>query len=498
MTSQSSRRSNFFIIVAVVLLLVAWLTRLTAIDLFPPFIDETVHIYGSEQAATISPLMNAGLGRQGTIWWLLLFQAYQGSPIWIARVATVLAFMPGLAAVIGTARILGGRWSALGAGLLFLFSNYHMFFGRLALADPVAGSAVLLAIYFAARLKLRIAYRDAMMVGLLLCAAIIAKINVLPFIGVPVAAALTLWHGAGWAARGQQLRWLLLALGSAFLPLAAFVLGLRLFDYDFLTNSVTYALNNRGAAPLSSLVDVDRIVNNIRMTYSLVSAYTGEFSLGVLLIGGLLLLAQRRLFLLLCLFGPLFALWLSLIQESRFYVVPVALLYVIAAVAVAPLVNRHRLWRTALVVAVLGWGTLQWLPFYRAAITITEAEELPLPAADMAQYVYSDAAGTDLREARDFIRNYSPAEVIGLFPNCQGFRYLSSGLLNVTCPKINPNGSDIPVLTELMNGKRSSDVIVMLQDVPYVPDTAPGKPILTIERAGGGPAFHIYQLNSAP
>src|SRR5690242_2029182 len=175
-----SHKLSVGLLICVGLMLVIWLTRLMGIALFPPFIDEMVHVHGSEQGYSISPLMNANLGRQGTIWWMMMFQAHLGSPIWISRVVTVLALMPGIAALMATGRLFAGYWGAALAGLLFLFSNYHMFFGRLALADPIAGSAGLVAIYFAARLKWRRSLLDALMVGILLAVGMVAKINVAP------------------------------------------------------------------------------------------------------------------------------------------------------------------------------------------------------------------------------------------------------------------------------------------------------------------------------
>ncbi|MBZ0287020.1 MAG: glycosyltransferase family 39 protein, partial [Anaerolineae bacterium] len=168
-----------------VLILIAgfWLTNLIAIDRFPPFIDEMIHVHGSEQVFTQSPLANANLGRQFTIWWMAVFQAYQGSPFWISRVVTVLAGILGMAAAIGIGRTLGGLWGAILTALLFQFSAYHYFFGRLALADPIGAAAVVLAIYFGLRLSRRWHWIDAVLTGACLFLAVGAKVSTLPYLG---------------------------------------------------------------------------------------------------------------------------------------------------------------------------------------------------------------------------------------------------------------------------------------------------------------------------
>ncbi len=514
-------RSSAGLMICVGLLLVIWLTRLIGIDHFPPFIDEMIHVHGSELGYTVSPLVNADLGRQGTIWWMMLFHAHLGSPVWIARVATVLALLPGIAALMATARLAVGYWGAALAGLLFLFSNYHMFFGRLALADPIAGSAVLVAIYFAARLGRRRNYFDALMVGILLTVGVVAKINVAPFLGVPVAVALCLhpsskkyaiqnphptpppqaMEGAKqgtqsliYRIRGQVM-WLVVALGTAGILIGGFVVALRLFGYDFVTNSVSYALTNRGNASINGMVDTNRIIMNIQASFDLLSGYLGVVTVVLLVAAQVILIIRRQFYVVLCLFGPMVAIWASLIQESRFLVVPVALLLLGGAIVLAGLIrNRGRVVQIAAIAVIGVWAVLQWLPF--AAAGVNQPNELPLPAVDVAQYINSDAAGTGYPQVRDYLANYDVREVIGLVSNCQAFRYLTMSNYTVDCPTLNPNGSSIPTLVDLMNQKRGADVFVLLQQIPYVPQAVAGKLLTVIERPGGGPSISIYQLSA--
>jgi hypothetical protein len=163
------------------------------------------------------------------------------------------------------------------------------------------------------------------------------------------------------------------------------------------------------------------------------------------------------------------------------------------AVVLAQLVDQRGRWVQVATIVLIGvWGVAQWLPFTVASIN--QPENPPLPAVDVEQYITSDAAGTGYPEAQAFLSSYDVREVIGLVSNCQAFRYLTIGHYTVDCPALNPNGSSIPKLNELMNQKHGADVFVLLQSIPYVPQSVPGKLLTEIQRPGNGPKISIYQL----
>jgi hypothetical protein len=69
---------------------------------------------------------------------------------------------------------------------------------------------VALALYFAYRLARRVSLTDAILTGVTLFLAIGAKISALPYLSIPLIAALTLRSpGGNWR---KQLKWLLVAL----------------------------------------------------------------------------------------------------------------------------------------------------------------------------------------------------------------------------------------------------------------------------------------------
>jgi hypothetical protein len=485
-------RGNRILWISLILMLVWWAVYLLSIDHFPPFIDELIHIHGGEQAATEGLLTNANLGRQFTIWWMMLFQPHLGGPIWIGRVAALLITSLSVAAVISIGRLTAGVWGAALAGLFYALSSYNYFFGRMALADPIAGAAVLLAVYFCYRLTRRFDLRDAFIVGIMLFLALGAKISTLPYLGVPIAAALTLRPvGRPWR---KQIQWGLTAFFTGAVLISIFIVVLRFFGEDFFSNSFSYALTNRGATSLSTLLDPSRILTNIQFTLDIFAGYFGVFVTILAFIAVIILVLRRQFFLPLCLLAPLTITWTNRIQESRFLYIAGALLLLCLAVVLAQLIASQR---RSIKLAVLGliaiWGLLQWLPFARTAAL--DPAGLPLPVEDFKQYIWADASGFGLQEIRELLRPHRPVRVIGLLSNCQALRYLALADFPVECPNLNPSGENMDELSQLMNQGRATGVFVVLENLGYVPTTAPGTLLTTIQRPGDGAALSVYDLS---
>ena len=69
---QSSTKLRNTLVYSVLFLLLFWFSRLIAIERFPLFIDETIHINLSEQGYQTSPLIYAELGRVFMGWLVVL------------------------------------------------------------------------------------------------------------------------------------------------------------------------------------------------------------------------------------------------------------------------------------------------------------------------------------------------------------------------------------------------------------------------------------------
>jgi hypothetical protein len=461
------------------LIFLFWLTRLPTINEFPPFLDESIHVYFGEASFQTSPLAFAHEGRLFTVWWYMLFQPHQAATLWVVRVATLLVALVSVAAIIGVGRLAAGFWGGLTAGLVYLFSTYHLFFERLALADSVSGAAISVGLYFAYRLSRRVHFIDALLTGAAIFVAIGFKISALPYLGIPIAAALTLRpNSRTWR---KQLQWLAVALGTGVGFTGIYAVGLRVLDYDLF-----YLIGFHNVGVGNSILN--RIIDNVSNTIAALSTYTwaGVF---ILLSASVIILARRRRFYLpLCLIAPMLVLLVSERQSIRFYIAPMTILLLCGAVVFADEIIKRR-GRYALLL-IFVWGALQWLPF----TTTSDLSELNLSPADYTEYIKSDASGFGLAEVYAYLRDRQPVQVIGLLPNCQSLRYMALGVFTVTCPRVNPNGSDIETLAVLMTENRHKGIYVVLEDSPYVPARAPGQLLKTITRPQNGPSLTIYDL----
>jgi len=455
------------------------LTRFTALTAFPPFVDEGVVV----SWALGRPLQYAPEGRLLTVWLFAAVDAPNHATAFIMRAAVTLITLGGLAALIGLGRVLAGNVGGLIAGLGGLLSGYHFFFERLALSDPPAAAAALIGVYFAARLARRRAFIDAVLCGIALFVAVGFKVTMLPYLGVPVAAALTLRPDRRlvWA----NLRWLMVALGVGGGLTAAYLIGLRLFGY----NALGLLNTHNSAAPTLA-----RIGGNIGQTAQLLIGYWGLPALLLIGIGVASLLIRRAGFVPLCVIGPMAVYWLNQSQFSRFFMAAFALLLLGGLIGLAALASRFgRAGHYALIGMVGVWGLVYFVPLARAAYT--DPATLPLPPADRAEYIASEGSGFGLSGAAAAIQAAGGGRVLGVIANCLGLRMVAPELVRVECPRLNPNGEDIPALESLMTDwATSGGGYAVLEGLPYAPQSAPGVLIGEFPRPDGGRTLRVYRL----
>lgn len=467
------------------LLLAFWLTRLLGIGIFPPFVDEAFHINFGRNVAATGPLMHAEEGRQLVIWWFMAFQAGANASIWVARVASLLVVMLGAAAFLALGRLLAGAWGLILAGGVLLFSPYHMFFDRIALADPASNALALTGVYFSARLLRRCDLRDAALAGLTLFLAFGAKVSALPYLAVPLAAVLTLKPHS--RTRQESLRWTTVALGlggSLALVWTAVLTGRG-------HNPFFYLLSGTGGTenPLARILN--RIPPNIETNMHNLLGFFGP-ALLVALFGGLLVLIwQRRWFLPLLVSLPWAVYWLNNRPDTRHLMTPVSLLLLAGVVVLADwLARRPRSVQVATLGVMVAVGLALWLPF-----VLLPAADLRLPPADFHQYISSEASGSGIAEVIADLQGRQPQRVYGLMANCLSLEFMTLGELPVACPNINPNGATLPELTALLRENRQPGYYAVVEAIDYVPQDTPGTLVLTVERPGDGPVLRIYDLS---
>jgi hypothetical protein len=466
------------------LLFLLLLTRSIALTAFPPFIDEALHIqmvggdYGNRATAYLSE------SRALTVWWYTLFQPNRAGTFWLVRTVTLLAVLPGFAACLAIGRQQAGRWGLLFAAVFYLCNTYLLFFERLALGDPIAASLVSLGLYFAYRLANRINLWDAAFAGLILALSVVAKGNTLPYLGIPLAAAITL-RAPDWRL-GRVVRWLAVALGIEALLMAVAVVVWHLLGSSF------FSLVTLRTQHLEVSL-IERVWHNISTTMNIGVAYWGVAGLVFLSLMLIALCIQRQFFWVLCWFGPICVLWVYQDYFSRYYINAFALFGLCGALAFATLVQRlpQRV-RWAVVGVVVGYCLYMWLPFSITAYTAPDSMALSTP--DENEYIRSDASGFGLRETITYLHDKPVTKVIGLLSNCQGLRWLALHQLSIECPKINPDGSQVNALANDVAANQQIGNYVLLENNPYVPHTVPGKPVFSVSRPQNGLQMTLFAL----
>jgi hypothetical protein len=477
-------KTRYVLAISVLMLLLFWATRLAYIEAFPPFIDEALHVDYAKDVVERGPFDHGQDGRQLMIWWLVLFQPYRNEAILVGRMAVLISALAGLAALLAIGRLFAGLWGLVFAGILYLLSTYHLFFDRLVLADPVSGAAASIALYFACRLRLRVDWRDAAAAGIMIFIAIGAKVLALPYLAIPVAAALVIRPPVS----RQMRQWAVIGTGISLGLLLIFVLVLNWRGED-----PFYFLASNTPGQASETPFLSRIFTNFQDTLAALVIYFGVVGAPGLLSALVYLLIRRQWFLPIFTLVPMGVYWLNAQPNSRHFVAPISLLLVCGGIALADFLRHYSLrYKMSAAAGLIAIMLLYWLPF---AITAAEnPTSLALPSGDEAQYLTSDASGSGIPETMRFLTQEHPRQVFGLLSNCLGLRYLSLTSFPVSCPRINPNGSDVEALAALMAENRAEGVYVVLENSAYVPSEAPGKLLITITRPQNGPSLAIYDL----
>ncbi|MBN2469136.1 MAG: hypothetical protein JXN59_00320 [Anaerolineae bacterium] len=479
---------------SIFILLVYFFSRVNNAASFPIFIDETIHIHYGERMLEIGSPIYDDIGRLFTIWWLLPFQPAQAAPVWIARIAIVLVTLPGIAALLAIGQMKAKNTGLMAVGLLIVSNTYLLFFGRMALADPAANSLIAVALYFALRLSKQVNTREAVLTGGFLFAAYGFKVASVYFGGIPILAALMLKpKDRQWR---EQWRWLAWSMGTYTALFVLFNVGLYILGHSALLTGIRYALTGSATTggSLGTLLALpDRILTNASVSFAVQAHYAGSIVFSLLLLACVVLLLRREFFLPLTVLIPLLAIWAQSAQNSRYFITPATLLLLIGAIVLSTELNRlSSKWRGLILACVGAVLLLQWIPFFQT--TIHNPAALELAERDRDEHIRSDAGSFGFRQVHDTLNPLAPEAVYGLLANCQGLRYLSLNDFPVACPRVNPNGEDIPALGALLDANRRPGAYAVVEDSPYVPDSAPGTLLAVIEDSTGRPALSVYDL----
>jgi 4-amino-4-deoxy-L-arabinose transferase-like glycosyltransferase len=381
----------------------------------PAFVDENYHVRRAELAYQFdrNPVEFSN-GKLLFYYWLGLFVPTGKSALAVGRLAVAIFSLITNAGVAAVARILFGRRAMLPALTLYALAPYAVFFERMALADPFAGGLATLAIWQCIRLARATApsYRFGALIGLLVGAATLAKLTMLPLIPLPFLAgflfserpaartpgAIRAWVWAVW--RRYRRAWIA-AFGAGGAMWALFLFGMLAYRLSgeqpkFFTR---YLVDEPGARSLWTNIKDTFFSTNEYLTVFVVIAV---FVLTVLLVwrrpisGGYVLIWLAALWLPVVILGnPI---------QTRYLMagIPaVAVLFGGGCVMLIEVIPRrgHVTW---LIAAALGvWALVFALPFaWQAA---DDPASLKLYKYDTYSYLSGPYAGWGTREALKFL-----------------------------------------------------------------------------------------------
>lgn len=184
---------NSFLWASLGLLLLAFVLRYANMLVLPLFVDEATHIYYAQfQILEPNPFFGAENNKWLYLLALRLFRPLGPEAPWLARVISVLASLVTVSCAIAIGRLLDRPSTGLVAGLLYAVLPLAVWHERQGLADPLMAAMTALVTLLSLRLALRPRIWIASLLAVTLSGALIAKLNAVPFLVLPVVAAVLL------------------------------------------------------------------------------------------------------------------------------------------------------------------------------------------------------------------------------------------------------------------------------------------------------------------
>ena len=182
--SRQRRLPVTFWLAALLLLLILWASRTTALTSLPLHNDEGLHLTRAIAVWDGHPFWDITDGKIINHWPIALFYP-QHTPAFAGRLPTVMISMIGLAAGLALLKQRFNWLAALLGGLFWISAPYLFFYERIAQSDPEAGALVVVTVWAALRLVERqstqAVRRHALLTGLALVTATLFKLTAAPF-----------------------------------------------------------------------------------------------------------------------------------------------------------------------------------------------------------------------------------------------------------------------------------------------------------------------------
>lgn len=391
--------------------------RLLNLDSFPLFIDEAFTIARARDVWMLQPFGGVAQGKPLIPWVVALVYPF-GDAVFPARAITLLAGLPGIAALIALGRSLYDEKTGLAAGLVYAMLPYTFFFGRFAMSDVLAANWGLVAAWASYQTVTSRSRWMPFIGGVALAVAIFSRLPMLVFVAVPVIAWLIF-------SRQQSvlMRINILYTTAILLLLPIVLIGLQAGDFGI------------GRAQ-ESLGGLERIVDNAGFMMLYLAWYVGISLLIAVVVGAISGWDENRpptlfamaLFLLPTLPVVLFGTFIL----PRYYLLGVGGLVLLAVGGIWWLANRAGSWRIYTGIILLGFLLYPFQRFIPGAYI--DPTQYRLITQDQFDYVQGNTSGFGLVEAVGLLRQQTQPTIV-----------LCSA--RVTCDRLNAYLDSTPHIT---------------------------------------------------
>ncbi len=467
----------------ILILLVFFGSRVTALDALPLHNDEGLHLSRAVEVWNLHPFFDIEDGKVAGVWLIALFYP-QSAPVFAGRIATVFVGLVGCAAGMALARRASQRRGAgFVAGLIWLTMPYLFFFERMALADIEAGAAaVLLALALLPNVQTR---RAAILGGIALGLALLFKVSALLFVGVPLLAIL-LSRGQDWRVRLWRL---VLIYGIALIIVAPASL------YSATRGGFFSIARGWVGGPKLSISERTTL-NTATFTDTLLTV-NGLWTLALIGVPLSALVGRRGLYVLGSVLGPL-AVMIVFGTEvlDRHFGVVMPLLAVVAAVGWA---SVRLIPGRAITALALGGAAIALAALGIWRVAYTDPSTFPMTAPMLEQYVSQHPSGYGLREAvRAFPQTVGTHPVIASMTTdgCKRARYYLPPGTSLECTGMGAQARDR--IISALQAARTVYVLAEDQPVGIDPTTVGGKwtPLAVYPRPGGLSRVTLWRVTT--
>lgn len=446
--------SHRFLWLAVIGFLIYFGIRIHHLDVVPLFIDESINVERSVNIVNGTFLEHARTGKFLLPYITIPFQPHINA-VWAVRLGTLLLTCLGVASAIAISKRYAERTGGLLTLLLMSFSPMLFLFDRFALSDTLLHVTItiwILSLFMVFdRRKLHIPY--VLMSGILFVISMFAKSPTLFLAPLPLVFASLLP------------RWTILDRMKAVVAFygITFILWIP-FTILLTTRKIDYFGKAGHVAPsVESLLDFERIINNLSFMISGIVTYHG-IPIVVVATAVILIAIPFRMKVILSLGAGIVGYGIAIVLLGgfglfiRYYTPIVPLLLITFSIAVVKLVQViYKLSGKNLLPLVFGlvivWIGLFSLPFIH--MMYTDPHNAPLVGKDRSEYMRANSSGFAIPELRDYLINLAESEPIvveGAIVSCYTLDLYTPDHANITiqCPNVLSGDRRAPYLNQYL------------------------------------------------